>query len=673
MCGISGFISIASRPADQLLRMTDLIRHRGPDDEGYALFQPEVSQPIVCGGNDTPANAFSNGLPCSPTQHIEQSSAMPVTLAMGHRRLSIVDLSPLGHQPMCSAEKRYWIVYNGEVYNHLELRKELEALGHAFVSHSDTEVILAAYAQWGPECLSRFNGMWGFAIYDSLQQTLFLARDRFGVKPLYLYETNDGLAFASEIKAFTALPDWKAKANTARLLDFLIWNISDHSEETMFTGVRQLPPGHYLLLDLDKLAQRDATGSMPRFAPTQWYQLPLPDTRQRDDAQDVSTLKDLLEDSVGLRLRADVTVGSCLSGGLDSSTIVCLMGERLHAQQVADNLHTFTARSKDAEFDESRYAMAAVERASTTAHFVTPEPMRLFDDLEKLIWHQDEPFLSTSIFAQWCVFGEARRQGVTVMLDGQGADETLCGYRGYFGAYLAGLVRRGHIKLWLDEVRAMKSEIGFSMIRSLGYTAAYLMPRLLGLFGRFDNRAYSEQSWIQPQWRRAFERDPFREAGGRSTTVREMSTAQVTATNLPMLLRWEDRNSMAFSVEARVPFLDYRVVEHCLNLSDTAKLGNGISKSALRKSMRGIVPDLILDRRDKMGFVTAEKLWATRDMAERFRAELHQACEVLGNIVCPSITKHFDEVLSGKRRFDHRYWRVISAGRWARTFGVEFN
>ncbi|HJV74591.1 MAG TPA: asparagine synthase (glutamine-hydrolyzing), partial [Noviherbaspirillum sp.] len=586
--------------------MTNLIRHRGPDDEGYALFQPGVHQPILCGGQDTPSNVFSNGLQYAPAQQIEQLSAMPVTLALGHRRLSIVDLSPLGHQPMCSAEKRYWIAYNGEVYNHLELRKELEGLGYSFISHSDTEVILAAYAAWGPQCLNRFNGMWGLAIYDSVQRTLFLARDRFGVKPLYLYEGSNGFAFASEIKAFTALPDWKAKANTARLLDFLIWNISDHSNETMFADVKQLSPGHYLLIEIDKMAQRGTAQSGLQLASRQWYKLPAPvPQKDDDDSQHASVLRALLEDSVRLRLRADVTVGSCLSGGLDSSTIVCLMGEQLRAQKITDSLHTFTARSNDAEFDESRYAMSAVERASSTAHFVTPEPMRLFDDLEKLSWHQDEPFLSTSIFAQWCVFNEARQQGVTVMLDGQGADETLCGYRGFFGAYLAGLVRRGRIIRWLQELGAMKSEIGFSTIRSLGYTSAYLEPRLLGLLGRFDNRAYSEQNWIRPQWRDAFDNDPFRAAGGRGTTVREMCTAQVTATNLPMLLRWEDRNSMAFSVEARVPFLDYRIVEHCLNLPDGAKLGNGISKAVLRKSMRGIVPDLILDRRDKMGFVTA--------------------------------------------------------------------
>ncbi len=664
MCAIVGLISPTPRPSAELVQMATLLRHRGPDDEGFVLFGKNEA-PRVYGGKDTPADAYASGLVHGPRGSIDTQQDQPINFGLGHRRLAIVDLSPLGHQPMATPDGRYWIVFNGEVYNHLELRAELEALGHQFTSHSDTEVILAAYTQWQAACLPRFNGMWSIAIYDTVAETLFLARDRFGVKPLYLYRQGGTLAFASEIKAFTALAQWQAKGNVARILDFLVWNISDHTDETMFEGVTQLAPGHHLTLDV--AAIRAGSAGATSVAPTRWYALPVVGQHSPNDA---GHLKALLNDAVTLRLRADVEVGSCLSGGLDSSSIVCLMSEQLQAKSANENLHTFTACSYDAQFDESSFAEAISTHANSTAHTITPDPAQLFDDLDRLTWHQDEPFLSTSIFAQWCVFAEAQRRGIKVMLDGQGADEILCGYRGFFGAYLAGLLRAGRLLQWCKAVAAIRVEVGFSPLRSAGYTAAYLMPSLLGLLGRFDNRAYGSRAWLATAYHGAFNADPVRLASGRGASVHAMSSAQVQATNLPMLLRWEDRNSMAFSVEARVPFLDYRLVEFCLALPDDAKLEAGISKSILRRSMRGTVPDKILDRRDKMGFVTAERLWVMRDMAERFRAELATSCEALGGLVAPTLLTQFDEVLAGRRPFDHRYWRVISLGRWVKIFGV---
>lgn len=665
MCGIFGLIQARPFEASELNGMSRLLRHRGPDDEGFALFGREGIR--LYAGIDTPPASFDREVPYCPTQRLPSSGPLGGGVALGHRRLAIIDLSSHGHQPMPGRE-RYWISYNGEVYNYLELRDDLKGLGYAFATASDTEVILAAYACWGPACLSRFNGMWGLAILDTEDKTLFLARDRFGVKPLYLWSHAGRLAFSSEIKAFTALAGWKASADHERLLDFLLWNISDHTERTMFEGVHQLPSGHYLLLNVSSALTGDNDIEWPA-QPSRWYELPHPGVAP-DSTLAKTRLHALMDDAVRLRLRSDVTVGSCLSGGLDSSTIVCLMGRQLQARSASQLLHTFTARSHDEEFDEYAYARAAIEQANATTHTVVPEPQRLFDDLADLAWHQDEPFLSTSIFAQWCVFKQAREAGVIVMLDGQGADETLGGYRGFFGAYLAGLLRTGRLGQWWSELGAMRREVGFSRLRSTGYTAAYLAPGLLGLLGRLDRRAYADRDWLDRHCHAAFDTDPVRAAGGRPGSVREMSVAQITATNLPMLLRWEDRNSMAFSVEARVPFLDYRVVEHCLAVADEDKVGQGITKRVLRESMRGTVPDLIRDRRDKMGFVTAERLWATRDMAPRFRSELIDALGALPGVLAPRIVDQFDEVAAGKRPFDHRYWRAISAGRWARTFGV---
>lgn len=510
--------------------------------------------------------------------------------------------------------------------------------------------------------------MWGLAILDLRLGKMFIARDRYGVKPVYYRVANGRFAFASEIKAFSAMSDWHPRVNLARLLDFLVWNVSDHTVETMFDGVQQLAAGHYLLLEVGELL-RGGTGWVPQeVCPQRWYSLPRGNEQPVADA--VSELRAVLEDSVRLRLRADVPVGSCLSGGLDSSTVVCLMGAQLAKAGVMGTLKTFTAGSKDQEFDERRYAQSVINATQADGHFVVPEPHGFFDQIERLSWHQEEPFASASIYAQWCVFEAARKNGVIVMLDGQGGDETLCGYRGFFGAYLAGLARRGRLAAWCQETRAMRREIGFSYARLLGYTLAYLCPEILGLLGRIDGRAYSDHGWLRPAHRGAFYADPISRYGGRVGSVRAMSAAQITATNLPMLLHWEDRNSMAFSVEARVPFLDYRAVELSLRMADEDKLGGGIAKAVLRKSMQGLVPDVVLKRRDKMGFVTAEPLWMKRDFAGRFREELRSAQEVLDGIVDPGIMGRFDAMVDGRRPFDYRYFRTISAGIWAKQFGL---
>jgi asparagine synthase (glutamine-hydrolysing) len=668
MCGIFGLIKPGTFDVEELASASASIRHRGPDDEGFVLLKKGCS-PIVFGGQDTPESAMANrGIPWAPKERLQGRGKIGSGgVAMVHRRLSIIDTSGLGHQPMCDPSARLWIAYNGEIFNYLELRAELECLGHRFLTETDTEVILAAYRQWGSACLGRFNGMWAFAICDLERNEIFFARDRFGVKPLYFWRNGSLVAFASEIKAFTVLDGWRARADRQGVLDCLVWSVMDHRKSTMFDGVIHLPPGHHLKIDLDvttsETEQRDLQS-------VRWYRLPEPD-RRPSGPEAVSGLRELLRDSVRLRLRADVPVGSCLSGGLDSSSIVSLMGSLRHeGSGQAAPLHTFTARSLDEGYDEFRYAEAVATRWRTEIHTVTPEPKSLFSELDSLVWHQDEPFLSTSIYAQWCVFRAARANGVTVMLDGQGADEALGGYRGYIGAYLAGLVRRGQFVPWWRELSALKREIGFGTFRSLGYTGAYLLPGIVQWAGRLDGRSHADAAWLAPEAREALRHDPIAAAGGRPQTVVELSRSQITATHLPMLLHWEDRNSMAHSIEARVPFLDYRVVEYCLSIDDFDKVGGGIPKKVLRTAMRGVVPDLVLDRRDKMGFVTAESLWARRDEPARFRAELAQAVDTLPHVLSPTLLSQFDEVLDGRRPFDQRYWRAICVSTWARRFAV---
>ncbi len=329
--------------------MTDIIRHRGPDDEGFVLFCSLDCEPEVCGGRDTPPDAYGRGPEFAPTRSID-GVEMPVTLVLGSRRLSILDLSPLGHQPMCTPDRRFWIVYNGEIYNHVELRRDLKALGHQFLSRSDTEVVLAAYASWGPACLDRFNGMWALAIYDRRRREVFLARDRFGVKPLYYWSAPDGtLCFGSEIKQFATFPGWRARVNPQPTYDFLAWGVADHTPETLFAGVRQLPPGHYATARISEGAVKSVAVEV-----TRWYSLrPADFAGTLDDA--AREFRERLTDSIRLRLRADVAVGSCLSGGLDSSSIVCLIAHLLREQGAAALQRTFSACAAVKRFDEREW------------------------------------------------------------------------------------------------------------------------------------------------------------------------------------------------------------------------------------------------------------------------------------------------------------------------------
>jgi asparagine synthase (glutamine-hydrolysing) len=667
MCGIFGLVQNFPLNGRELLGMSRAIRHRGPDDEGFFLADLN-GRAVGYAGPDTPLVSFEPSIPyCPETMLPENLNEYSQGLALGHRRLSILDLTSHGHQPM-SYGGRYWIAFNGEIYNFLDIKSELELKGYSFSSRSDTEVILAGYMEWGVDIVERLNGMWAFAIFDTSERTLFLSRDRFGIKPLYLRFTPGRIAFSSEIKAFQALRDWEARANHKRLLDMVVWNVSDHTAETMFDGVVQLPPGHFAKLDLDFVRRDSRADLRQHYRPQRWYSPRLnQDLSQLDRTQ---IFLELMEDSVQRHSHADVPVGSCLSGGLDSSAMVCLLRRSLGADMHAGELHTFTAQSADRAFDETDHAMAVVQRTNSCAHFTTPNPVGLFDDLEKLVWHQDEPFVSTSIYAQWCVFKTASTNGIKVMLDGQGADEILGGYRGFFGAYLASLFLRGDMLRWGREIGSLRREVGFSFLRSLGYTFAYAQPTLLKFIGRFDGRAYSDRSWIATPSQWTFDTDPLHASGSRCPSVRGMSLSQISATNLPMLLHWEDRNSMAFSVEARVPFLDHRVVEFCLNLPDQDKVGSGISKIILRNAMRGIVPDSIIDRRDKLGFVTAEKMWMNRDMSDRFRKELCKAVDLLPTVLNGNLIRMFDNFLKGRGDFDHRYWRAICAGSWMQTFDV---
>lgn len=662
MCGIAALFCPDPYPLDDLIRkMTTVVRHRGPDGEGVVIFSARnfVSTPL--GGADTTDDAYHSRLAYAPRRN--SGPVSDAVMALGHRRLAIIDLSVTGHQPMCTADGLVWITYNGEIYNHLELRDELQQLGHVFVSHSDTEVILQAYLAWGTKCVDRLNGMFAFVLIDRMTGRVFAARDRFGVKPLYLWRSPEGLvAMASEIKQFTVLPGWSPRANGQQVYDFLNWGLFDHTEETMFQGVRQLRGGEYIdgaIKDLQKT-----------FPIRRWYQLtPRPFSGDMKMAADEFVA--LFTDAVRLRLRADVPVGSCLSGGLDSSSIVCVANLLLRSAGAGSNQNTFSACATEKRFDERHHIDVVVGHTGVKAHYVYPDLGELFETLDAMTWHQDEPFGSTSMWAQWKVFELAKSSRVKVLLDGQGADELLLGYHGFFAPHFAGLFAARRWGTLLREVYAAKRLHELSYVSSVKYLANAILPEPLRRpLRRLVGKPSSMPHWINQERLACDDRDPTLAYGFKTTSVNQMAHAMLTATSVPMLLHWEDRDSMAHSIESRLPFLDYRVAEFLMGLPAEMKLWNATTKQVLREAMRGTLPEPIRIRMDKMGFVTPEETWVRKDASERFRVELRRAVDASQGVLKASALDHFDAVIGGRESFNFLVWRMISFGRWMERFNV---
>jgi asparagine synthase (glutamine-hydrolysing) len=662
MCGLAAlFAPTGDGLAEEIRAMTAAVRHRGPDDEGYVLLS-EHRSPAVLGGVDTPTDGFKPRFGYSPRGLVESVTG-EWQVALGHRRLSIVDLSPAGHQPMSSADGALWIVYNGEIYNHIELRAALEAEGVRFATRSDTEVILAAYRRWGEKCLERFNGMFAFVLVDWRRRHAFAARDRFGVKPLYYWRSSSGtLAFASEIKQFTVLPGWKAALNGQRAYDFINWGVFDHTEETLFNGVKQLRGGELMSAGLEELVK-----GMPV---RRWYTLT---PRIINEADPAAAYRELFEDSVRLRLRADVPVGSCLSGGLDSSSIVCVANRQLRAAGAEDVQRTFSARSSDPRVDEGKFIETVVRHTGVANAQVDPPRNALFRELPALTWHQDEPFGSTSIYAQWHVFRLAAAHGVKVMLDGQGADEQLAGYASFFSARFSSLLRQGRLADFVRETRAVGANHRLPPRDLAARAASLVLPEVVRRpLRRIRRRAATlGEDWIDLARLRASARNPELALGGVPTNVLEMSVSQIVHTSLPMLLHWEDRDSMAQSIEARVPFLDYRLVELTLGLPEEQKLALGVTKRVLRDAMRGILPEEIRNRSDKIGFATAEEQWLRAGCPDAFRTAMREAVEASHGMLRPQACAMLEDFIAGRRPFNFLPWRVISFGAWMRRFDVQ--
>ncbi|MDH3281014.1 MAG: asparagine synthase (glutamine-hydrolyzing) [Gammaproteobacteria bacterium] len=634
MCGIAG---IAGEVTPELAAaghvMINRLQHRGPDDDGWLTYSRNGTRT----GKGRP--------PVEPTEAV-----------LLHRRLSILDLSEAGHQPMTSFDGRFHIVFNGEIYNYLELRNELRAAGFTFRTETDTEVLLAAFAHWNSDCLQRLVGMFAFVILDSVARKLFLARDFFGIKPLYYSQTPSRLAFASEIKALLELPDVARQVNPQTLYHYFSAGLTDFNEETLLREVRQLPPAHYLVADLDE--------SRPLQPVCYWrVNIGEPDDLPFDEA--ALRLRQLFLESIKLHMRSHVTVGVALSGGIDSTAIAMSMR---HMGNASQQLHAFSYITDDKATNDEAWIDLAASASSATVHKVRSTPEGFAGDIDGFITAQDEPTGGPSTYSHYLVCQRARHAGVKVVLDGHGADELFAGYNDFFVTRFLSLCSDWRIQeaLRLYRHASTQPNLGKSM-RRIG--TRVLPPWLRNMFRR--NNHLLDPAWFE-QHDVDTRRPPW--AASSAYTTRTLLHEILFRTQNPMQLRYGDRNAMAFGVENRVPFLTPKIVEFVSHLPEEYLISaNGTRKNVLRAALRGIVPDIILDREDKIGFQRPHQssMMGLRPYVEKILSG--DVASRVSALNFNEVQKHWSEVLADRRPFDYSAWRWINLIRWAEITDVKFD
>jgi len=604
MCGICGIVNLDDAPVEpqRVKNMMRLIKHRGPDDEG---------------------------------------SFIDNNIGLGHVRLSIIDLTAAGHQPMFSQDKRYCIIYNGEVYNYLELKEELGGK-YEFVTRTDTEVILNAFIEWGPECLHRFNGMFAFAVYDTLSRQLFIARDRYGIKPFYYYRDDKQLIFASELRALLPFLQEK-KPNNRAIFEYLLYNRTDQGSYTFFDGIQKLPHGAYGVIKNGTLSIR------------KWYVL---DKELKKPFASPEEFYETFKQSLTLHLRSDVPVGVCLSGGLDSSSIVSVLLREFNKT----DLNTFSAVYKNEKMvDESEY-INEYRTFLNNMFFTYPSAEGILTDLEEFIECQAEPVANLGPYAQLKVMQLAQKH-VIVTLDGQGADEELAGYHYFFGVYFKQLLRQGRCSRLISETLAYFKQHHSTL--AFKYLLFYLSPSYLK-----DFLSKISHNYITSQFYAMYRNNSEVKAYLYSPSTLNDSLIQHFEFKLEHLLKWEDHNSMWYSIESRVPFLDHNLVERTLRLPAESVIKKGNTKFILREAMKGILPEKIRKRRDKIGFATPWEKWCrTKAFRKLVNAILNSSQFRQRGYLNPNkCLNDYKLHLDGKINIAKEIWKWINLELWMQKF-----
>jgi len=617
MCGIAGIINFNQRPVNRedIDEMLDTMKYRGPNDR----------------------DVFLKG-----------------RVGLGHLRLSILDLSPAGRQPMKDDDGFLAIVYNGEIYNYLEIRNELKDRGYSFKTGTDTEIILAAYSEWGEKCVEKFNGMWAFAIFDERKNRIFFSRDHFGIKPLFYHLDENNFFFASEIKAI--LPRLaRREINNPFLYNFISRDVPYGSNETVFKGINLLLPAHNLLIELKGKPET----KIWRY----WDFNPAVFKKKYDYADPAETFRELLIDSVKLRLRSDVPVGVCLSGGLDSSVITCIISKILKQE-----IETFSSIYKEEGYSEKEFADEINKECGTRSNLIHPSPENFFEIIKKLVRHHDKPVRMPGSYSQWHVF-KCAAEKVIVTLDGQGADEILAGYMGYLPYYLADLLKDFRLGRYLSDIKRIKGNLPSDYRKGI-------LKIFLPFLSRFKRSVSGSEAWQDQILTEEFIQEHKRDAEKMRLDPPRIFNSHLnqelyrtfTTTNLPMLLDNEDRISMACSLEARVPFLDQRLVEFCFGLDYDWKIRNGMSKFIMRESFKDILPEKIYNRKDKKGFPTPLEHWFRENlrgkMENLFNSDEYSIHGILDPVKAQNLLANH---LAGKD-YSRILWRALTIHFWLKEY-----
>jgi len=606
MCGITGYIG--KDHSSIIEKMNNTIAHRGPDGEGFEHFE---------------------------------------NLSFGHRRLAIIDLSKSAHQPMHDPQKRYWITYNGEIYNYQIIKDELLKKGYCFKSNSDTEVVLNAFIEWGGKCQERFDGMWAFTIYDKQKRELFASRDPFGVKPFYYYQARQCFAFASEQKAILEIPGFKKEINEKAAFQYLALAKLELDEDGLFKNVKELKPGHCLNYNIDT----------KELSINQYFRLSL-NTRFNNEKSLTfysSAIKKELIEAIKTRLIADVDVASCLSGGIDSSTIsgiIDYLGKKDH--------HCFSVIFPNKPFDESDWAKKVITKTNSIWHKVNPSANDFNKDLEKIVYAHDIPFLSCSTYAQYKVFESIHQNKIKVSIDGQGADELFSGYDNHFACYMVNSLKSGR---WINYFKQFEKPHLL-----LNYTLKMQLSKLFRNY--FQNRAFrnsqKEFGYINDRLWEKYKKDISAVSNAFSFNINKQLYKEYNGDILKNLLRTADRNGMTHSVEVRVPFADNKsLAQLCFRAPGIFKR----SKTLLRQAAKEFLPHSIAQRKDKIAFASPEDEWLLKNK-DQLKSYLPTEDDNL--VKWSQINKDWDQLISKDHleQRNARLWRLINFAIWKKVFEV---
>lgn len=634
MCGICGIYTDKISLKENIISMNNLLRHRGPDDEGYLAVNAASGEHKNFSGNDS-VEKIKKTLP-----NINGADLNKYNLFLAHRRLTIIDLSENGHCPMSDSSGKIWITFNGEIYNYIEISTELESYGYKFKSKSDTEVIIYSYMHWGEGCLQKFNGMWAFAIWDGRSNKLFLARDRFGIKPLYYYHKNNVFAFCSEIKPLLLAGNEKAEIQEDKIPFFVLYGNRLNSSDTYLKNIKSLQHSHYLIFSGDSITVK------------KYYDIPeiILDANE-DKLKDNLTM--LFEDSIRLHYRSDVKVGTCLSGGFDSSSIVSF-SNTIDKKEI----ETFSAVWSDPECDETRYIDLVNRRFNSISNKIEPRDTEFEEVFKKLHYFQEIPTEGPGLYPQWYVMKKAAGK-VKVLLDGQGGDEVFGGYY-QLGSYLRSLIKDKKTLLIFKDVISYITFLNNNGIHSF---SSWLFP---GFYNKFVWANLSEQSKIFNQ---TFSKNILKENLYYDAEpphkyrhfLNNLSYHFINNLTIPTLLHYEDRSSMAFSIESRVPFLDYRLVEFGVNLPPKYLVDKNISRPLFRKAIAQYLPEDIIKRKDKLGYPVPFTKWTRNSLKDYICGILHSPDALLYNYLDISriknnLNKHFNDEID----YGWTIWRLLS-------------